>query len=137
EGARNRGVRVAIVPHGNQREAGLVEGMRVFAARDLGAVFSHLLGERSLERVPLTDFEPDVQAGGDLDSADVRGQSLARRALGVVAAGAHDLLMSGPPGGAKTLLARLLPSILPPLSFSEAVEATGIHSVAGMVEPDR
>lgn len=137
EGARNRGVRVAIVPHGNQREAGLVEGMRVFAARDLGAVFSHLLGERSLERVPLTDFEPDVQAGGDLDLSDVRGQSLARRALEVVAAGSHNLLMIGPPGGGKTLLARLLPSILPPLSFSEAIEATAIHSVAGLVEPAR
>ena len=81
EGARNRGLRVAIVPQGNRREAGLVEGMQVLAAEDLGAVYGHLLGERRLEVVPLTDFQPESQESRDLDLSDVRGQSLARRAL--------------------------------------------------------
>ncbi|MEZ4373936.1 MAG: YifB family Mg chelatase-like AAA ATPase [Polyangiaceae bacterium] len=137
EGARSRGLRVAIVPRGNTREAGLVEGVQVLAAEDLAAVYAHLLGEERLPEVPLTDFQPESQESRDLDLSDVRGQSLARRALEVVAAGGHNLLMIGPPGGGKTLLARLLPSILPPLSFSEAIEATAIHSVAGLIEPSR
>ncbi len=67
----------------------------------------------------------------------MRGQTTARRALEIAAAGNHNLLMIGPPGGGKTLLARLLPSILPPLEFDEAIETTAIHSVAGLVEPEK
>ncbi|MBM4362351.1 MAG: ATP-binding protein, partial [Deltaproteobacteria bacterium] len=78
-------------------------------------------------------YSPTEPAG--LDLADVRGQPLARRALEVAAAGGHDLLLLGPPGGGKTLLARRLPTLLPPLAFAEAVEVTTIHSVAGLVDP--
>ncbi len=137
EGARARGIRAAIVPHGNQREAGLVEGVQVYAAKDLEEVIRHLTGAARLGPVPLTSFTPEPGEAGGLDLCDVRGQSQARRALEVVAAGGHNLLMIGPPGGGKTLLARLLPSVLPPLSFAEAIECTAIHSVAGLVEPAR
>lgn len=139
-GARARGVRQAIVPQGNAREAGLAHAsvLDVRAASNLASVVAHLRAERSLPRVAPTPFSADVDAKtavfGDL--SDVRGQSSARRALEVAAAGAHNLLFVGPPGSGKTLLARLLPSILPPLDFDEALECSMIHSVAGVLPAD-
>jgi magnesium chelatase family protein len=132
EGARTRGVRAAIVPSGNAAEAGLVSGLNVLLADSLQELCAYLRGGR-LPRAPHTEFVP--AAGSVLgDMSEVRGQSEARRALEVAAAGAHNLLMIGPPGGGKTMLARLLPSILPPLTFAEAIQATAIHSVAGLVD---
>ncbi|MCC6217833.1 MAG: YifB family Mg chelatase-like AAA ATPase [Polyangiaceae bacterium] len=137
EGARERGLREAIVPVGNSREAGLVAGITVRAASTLADVVAHFSGEGDLPVVPRTELpeEPARPAQGDL--ADVRGQASARRALELAAAGGHNLLMIGPPGGGKTMLARLLPTILPALTWEEAIEATAIHSVAGLVDPAR
>jgi magnesium chelatase family protein len=81
-------------------------------------------------------FQPELGIG-DGDLANVRGQASAKRALEIAAAGSHNLLFLGPPGAGKTLLARLLPTILPPPSFEEAVETTSIHSVVGLVEPSK
>ena len=136
DGARQRGALGAIVPEANAREAGISQGLDVRLARTLGEAVDHLAGRRALARAPRTEFTPsEAPARGDL--ADVRGQASARRALEVAAAGAHNLLFIGPPGSGKTLLARLLPGILPPLDFDEAVECTSIHSVAGLLPPER
>lgn len=129
-GARSRGMRAAIVPTGNAAEAGLARGQDVRVAESLQMIVEHLRGQRPLSSVQATPFAPVVgPTRGDL--SDVRGQATARRAIEIAAAGGHNLLLVGPPGGGKTLLARLMPSILPPLSFDEAVECTMIHSVAG------
>jgi magnesium chelatase family protein len=135
EGARLRGASSAVLPSANAREAGLVRGLPVYQAEDLAAVRAHLLGERRLSRVQFTAFEPRAIPRGEADLADVRGQHAARRSLEIVAAGHHNLIFIGPPGAGKTLLARLLPTILPPLSFEEAFESTAIHSVAGLLDP--
>jgi magnesium chelatase family protein len=133
--ARRRGLRSAIVPIQNAREAGLVGGIDVFGAARLADVVAHLAGDRPLTRVVSTSVAPLEDHGRD-DLDQVRGQGPARRALEVAAAGGHNLLMIGPPGSGKTLLARLLPTILPPLEPSELIEATVIHSVAGLVDPE-
>lgn len=135
-GAKRGGFHRAIVPLGNRAEAGLVEGLEVFVAEELASVIAHLTHARMLPRPAKTRFAPSC-AESELDLLAVRGQATARRALEIAAAGHHNLLFVGPPGGGKTLLARTLPSILPPLEFVEALELTAIHSVAGLVDPAR
>jgi magnesium chelatase family protein len=127
----------AIVPAANAAEAGLWRSGRVLSAHNLNAVLRHLTGEQPLPEVTPTPLAsaPGLNALDDL--SHVRGQKEPRRALEIAAAGNHNLLMIGPPGGGKTLLARLLPTILPPLTFDEAVEATVIHSVAGVLSRDK
>jgi magnesium chelatase family protein len=130
DGAEKQGIRSAIVPRGNSAEAGLARGVKVLIADSLEDVVRHLRGEGALEPAPPTRFVPQVSSAvGDM--AEVRGQATARRALEIAAAGGHNLLFVGPPGSGKTLLARLLPTILPPLELEEAIECTAIHSVAG------
>ncbi len=130
DGAERRGIRTAIVPRGNSAEAGLARGVKVLVADSLEQVLLHLRGRRPLPVAPATQFVPQASsASGDL--SEVRGQASARRALEIAAAGGHNLLFVGPPGSGKTLMARLLPTILPPLELDEAVECTAIHSVAG------
>jgi magnesium chelatase family protein len=126
----------AIVPAANAVEAGLWRGGRVLSAHDLQDVLRHLTGERPLPEVDPTPLAAAAVHGLD-DLRHVRGQKQPRRALEIAAAGNHNLLMIGPPGGGKTLLARLLPTILPPLTFDEAVEATAIHSIAGVLPRDK
>lgn len=134
-GARASGIHSAIVPRGNAAEAGLAHGLRAYSAESLNEVVEHLRGRRSLAQVQETPFAPGAPAlVGDL--AEVCGQASARRAIEIAAAGGHNLLLVGPPGGGKTLLARRIPSILPPLDFEEAVECTMIHSVAGVLPAD-
>jgi magnesium chelatase family protein len=132
-GGRARGVPLAIVPAGNAREAGLCRGLDVRVASSLGEVVEHLRGGRPLRSVETTDFVAEAAQPDFGDLSEVRGQSAARRCLEIAAAGAHNLLFVGPPGSGKTLLARLLPSILPALEFDEAIECSMIHSVAGLL----
>jgi magnesium chelatase family protein len=130
DGAERRGIDTAIVPRANSAEAGLARGVRVLVADSLEQVVQHLRGHLTLPEAPPTRFVPQTSAAsGDL--AEVRGQATARRALEMAAAGGHNLLFVGPPGSGKTLLARLMPTILPPLELEEAIECTAIHSVAG------
>lgn len=135
-GAKRDGFDRAIVPWGNRAEAGLVDGIDTFVAADLESVIDHLTSKRSLGRPPRNRFQPSAIDGGP-DLVAVRGQGTARRALEIAAAGHHNLLFVGPPGGGKTLLARTLPSILPPLEFDEALELTAIYSVAGLVDGEQ
>ena len=125
-----------IVPQANAKEAGLARDVLVHAVSDLKELVAHFRGEKRLPLVEPTRFSPPAEARFP-DLAQVRGQALARRFIEAAAAGGHNLLMIGPPGTGKTLLARALPDLLPPLEYTEAVEATKIHSVAGLLNSDR
>ncbi len=135
---RNWEVNKLMIPRDNALEAGVVEGVEAFAPGHLSQLVEHLVEETELERVQVRAEEIFSSADSSLyDFQDVIGQDHAKRALEVASAGGHNCLMSGPPGSGKTMLARCLPSILPPLSFEEALETTSIYSVAGMLPKDQ
>ena len=131
-GARRAGYRRLLVPEGNAPEAALVESIEVSAIPTLSRLADLLHGRwtpEPAEPAAPEAYEPPREAP---DLADVRGQEDAKRALEIAAAGGHNLLMVGPPGAGKTMLARRLPGILPPPSFEEALEITQVHSAAGI-----
>lgn len=134
--ASEMGIQEVILPEGNAEEVACIQDVRVYPARSLHAVAQHLKGkERLLPQTQRTYQEILQSTHAAVDMSQVKGQLGARRALEVAAAGGHNLLMIGVPGSGKTMLARCLPGILPPLSFQEALETTRIHSIAGRVEP--
>ncbi len=129
--ARDKGFEYLIVPRGNVQEAMLVEGIAVLAAGNLLQVARHLSG-RDLLPVALDEPTENTKNTVDVpDLSDIRGQLQARRALEIAASGGHHLLMSGPPGVGKSMLAKRLPGILPPLTLTQRLEVARIYSVAG------
>jgi magnesium chelatase family protein len=143
--ARERNVPTVVVPAVDAPEAALIEGVQVIPAPSLADLTRHLTGE-----CPIAPFGVNGHQGASgqspqdaqeapfpQDLGDVRGQEHARRALEVAAAGGHNLLLTGVPGAGKTLLARCLPSILPPLSLDEALEVTRVYSVCGLLQPEQ
>jgi magnesium chelatase family protein len=131
--AREAGAREILLPRENAAEAAVVDGIHVIGVSSIASAVSHLTGEAPLAPFEVGSLRP--RSGSSVDLRDVRGQSVARRALEIAAAGGHHLLLVGPPGAGKTMLARRLPTILPRLARSEAIEVTRIHSVAGTLPP--
>ena len=136
--ARELGYENLFVPIQNVREAAVVNRVKVYGVSHISQVVNFLNGKDSL-----TPYEMDTrkeffehQSDAEYDMADVRGQALVKRALEIAAAGGHNLIMVGPPGSGKSMMAKRLPSILPPLTLSESLETTQIHSVAGKLSKD-
>ncbi|MCL0052936.1 YifB family Mg chelatase-like AAA ATPase [Dehalococcoidales bacterium] len=133
--AYQEGLSTIIVPESDAKEASLIEGTKIIPITSLSQLVSYLRGE-----IPPPEYKPDqvldYTPPGTTDLADIKGQEHVKRALEVAAAGGHNVIMCGPPGSGKTLLARSLPSILPPMTTEEALEVTKIYSVSGLLPSD-
>ena len=134
--ARSAGVSRAYVPAVDSAEAALLAGLEVFGVSSLGDVVAHLRGDTQIDTAVSTTWSDEITFDDTVDFADIRGQEHAKRALEIAAAGAHNVLLTGPPGAGKTLLARAMPAILPPMTVEETLEVTRLYSVAGVLAPD-
>jgi len=135
-GAREQGLTTLYVPGPNAAEAALVEGLEVIPVASLASLVGHFHGYAPIPPFRGPSAADDAPVVYPVDFRDVKGQEHVKRALEVAAAGSHNVLLSGPPGAGKTLLARAMPSILPPMTFEESLVVTKIYSVAGMLPDD-
>ena len=133
--ARDNNMKALILPIQNVREAAIVSGIDVYGVKNLTEAISVLQGDSTMAPFKNEEHEWDSSNAYDVDFADVKGQMNIKRSLEIAAAGGHNLILIGPPGAGKTMLARRLPTILPALSLEESLETTKIHSVSGLLGP--
>ena len=140
-GLREKGINKIVIPAGNRIEGSMVDNMEVYCTESLSELLSFLKGDISLEKVQFKEYIDNSTLAGNhgdyTDFCDVYGHENAKRAFQISAAGMHNILLSGPPGAGKTLLAKCMGSILPPLKYEEMLEVTKIYSIAGLLDEER
>ena len=135
--AKNKKLKRVFLPFVNAKEAGILKDIEVYPTPNLLTLYQHLQGIKIIEKQTYINFNHVFRDETfDFDMQDVKGQERAKRAMEIAAAGSHNIILKGPPGAGKTLLARTLPSILPRLTLEEAIEVTKIYSISGLLNKE-